>query len=374
MATILREAFVNATMADTTYEKAGVDTERADLALKGFTEQIRRTWLQHQTGFGAVKLNLGFFANVIDLGGIGLAISTDGVGSKVLVAQMMQQYDTLGIDCVAMNVNDLLCVGAKPVSMVDYIAIQDPNPNVMTQIATGLSQGARMANISISGGETAQLPEIVRGYREGEGLDLAGTAIGTVALDKILVGQDLQEGDSIVGIESNGIHSNGLTLARHVLFSRNQFSVESTIPTLPCTLGQELLKPTHIYVPEVLEILDRGVAAKAFVHVTSDGFLNLARVEAKVGFVLDWLPSTPPIFSAIQEYGNVADAEMFHVYNMGIGFCVIVSPSEADDVVSIVESHGKRAHKIGRVIQDPRRRVFIEPKGLVGENKRFRKG
>ncbi len=361
------------TVHTATYIEAGVDTEREEIGLQRLIQRIRQTWPQGE-GVGSVKLDIGFFANVINLGGgIGLAISADGVGSKVLIAQMMGKYDTVGIDCVAMNVNDILCVGAKPVSMVDYIALQEPNPDLLDEISKGLCEGARLANISISGGEIAQLRDIVKGYQVGLGFDLAGMAVGTIPLDKIIIGQDIQEGDVIVGVESNGIHSNGLTLARWAFFERNNYTIKTAFPTLDHTLGEELLKPTYIYVPEALEILNQGIPVKAFIHITSDGFLNLTRVVAEVGYTIEELPPLPPIFSLIQHCGNISDAEMCRVYNMGIGFCVIVPPGEVERVLSIVHSHKKRAYRIGHAVSDKERRVQIKPLGLIGQRKRFHK-
>ena len=352
------------------YRAAGVDTEREEIALQRLIRKLRPTWSLGD-GTGSVKLDIGYFANVLDIGGIGLAISTDGVGTKVIIAQMMGKYDTIGIDCVAMNVNDLICVGATPVSMVDYLAVQELNPDMVEAIAEGLSTGARSANISISGGEIAQLRDIVKGYREGYGFDLAGTAIGTVPLDKILVGQALQEGDVVIGIESNGIHSNGLTLARHVFFERHHYPIEASFPTLERPLGEELLRPTHIYVREAVEILKQGIPVKALMHITSDGLLNLTRVAADVGYVIEELPPIPPIFDLIQHYGEISKAEMFQVYNMGIGFCLIVSADAVERVISIVRSHGKRAYAIGHAVWDKERHVALKPHGLVGKGNRF---
>jgi phosphoribosylformylglycinamidine cyclo-ligase len=192
------------------YKAAGVDIGEADAGLRNIVKRITATW--PKSGFGAVKLPIGYFANVVDIGGIGLAISTDGVGSKAIVAQMVGRYDTIGIDCVAMNVNDLLCVGARPVSMVDCIAIDRADAAVLDGIAIGLTEGARQAGVSICGGEIAQLPDMVRGF------DLVGTAVGTVPLDRIMIGRDLEPGDAVIGVASSGIHSNGFTLARRVLF------------------------------------------------------------------------------------------------------------------------------------------------------------
>jgi phosphoribosylformylglycinamidine cyclo-ligase len=355
-----------------TYRSVGVDIQNEELGLKLLTDQIKRTWTSK--GVGAVKLDIGRFANVIDLGaGMGLAISADGVGSKVIIAQMMQNYRTVGIDCIAMNVNDILCVGATPLSMVDYIAIEQAQPHILAEIAKGLSDGAMQANISIPGGEIAQLADVLKAHRPGIAFDLAGMAVGTVPLDRILVGQDVRPGDAIIGIASNGIHSNGLTLARKVLLETSGLDLHSDPRGLGHSLGDELLKPTHIYVREAVELLARGVPVRAFVHITSDGLLNIPRVEADgVGFVIDNLLPIPPIFDLIQDCGGVADEEMFLVYNMGVGFCVIVDPAGVDDVLSVVGRHGKRASVIGHVIEDSERAVQLPQKRLKGVGKEFR--
>ena len=352
------------------YQDAGVDTEREEEGLKLLVSRIKKTWPGGKE-FGAVKLDIGYFANVIDLGGIGLAISADGVGTKVLVAQMMDKYDTVGIDCVAMNVNDILCVGARPVSMVDYIALQDPKPRLLDEIAIGLCEGAKMANISISGGEIAQLQDIINGQQEGYGFDLAGMAVGTVALDKIIIGENIDDGDVIIGLESSGIHSNGATLARRAFFQQNNFTCQSEFSELDCPLGEELLKPTYIYVKEIMEMLDLGLDIKALAHITSDGFLNLTRVVSPVAYHIEELPPIPPIFELIKKHGRITEEEMFRVYNMGIGFCILVSPKDADRVISIARSHGKRAHRIGYATPDELRRVYVREKGLIGQGKTF---
>ncbi|GIX45896.1 MAG: phosphoribosylaminoimidazole synthetase [Candidatus Tectimicrobiota bacterium] len=353
-----------------TYRAAGVDTEQEALALERLLAQLRRTWPQ-APGTGTVRLDLGFFANVIELGGVGLALTVDGVGTKALIAQMLGKYDTIGIDCVAMNVNDLLCVGATPVSMVDYIAVQEPRPELLAALAEGLCRGARLANVSIVGGETAQIRDMLRGYREGEGFDLAAMAVGTVPLDRILVGQEIAEGDVVIGLESNGIHSNGLTLARRVFFEWHAYTVDTVFPALGHSLGEELLKPTHIYVREVLALLAQGLPVKALIHLTGGGWLNLRRVAAAVGYVIETLPPVPPIFSLIQEVGGISDAEMFRVYNMGIGFCVVVAAHAAPRALALLEAHGRKAYVLGHAVADDQRRVFLKPKGLVSQGNAF---
>jgi phosphoribosylformylglycinamidine cyclo-ligase len=356
-----------ATMVPTTYEAAGVDTAEADAGLRNIVERIKATWPPKGT-LGEVKLSIGYFANVIDIGGIGLGFCTDGVGSKAIIAQMMSKYDTIGIDCVAMNVNDLICVGARPISMVDYIAIQNADSKVLDGIGIGLTIGAKEAEISISGGETAQLRDVVNGF------DLAGTAIGIVQLDRIIVGRDLVPGDIVIGIESSGIHSNGLSLAREVFFERAHLSPHHVFPELSRSLGAELLHPTLIYVREIMDVIEHISKVKALVNITSDGLLNLPRVyNDEVGFLIDNMPQEPAIFTLIERCGAVDRTVMFEVYNMGIGFCVVVGPENVSAVLAILERHGRRAQVIGRVIPDRNREVHLPKEKLVGQGKKFRR-
>ena len=349
--------------ASDSYKEAGVDVGEADKGLANIIGRITATW--PQSGLGRVQLPIGYFANVIDIGGTGLAIGTDGVGSKAIVAEMMKRYDTVGIDCVAMNVNDLLCVGAKPISMVDYIAIEKADAAVLDGIAIGLAEGARQAGVSITGGEISQLPAVVRGF------DLVGTAVGLVPLDRIIVGRDLKPGDKVIGIASNGLHSNGFTLTRRVFFDIARVGVDHVFPELGCPLGEELLRPTHIYVPEILELLDRIASVKALIHITGDGLMNLPRVAAEVGFVLDTLPPAPPIFGLIERLGGISRAEMFEVYNMGIGFCVVVPERDADATLAILNRYNRNASVIGYVAPDPGKSVRLPQEKLIGRGKKF---
>lgn len=352
------------------YRESGVDTDEADRGVSRLTERIRKTWPGPGMP-GEVKLEIGYFANVINVGQTAIAICTDGIGSKALIAQMVHQYDTVGIDCVAMNVNDIICVGARPLSLVDYIAVQAANADLLDELAIGLCRGAEIAGISISGGEISQIKDIITGFRPGYGFDLVGTAIGEVAPNAINCGARVRAGDIVIGIESNGIHSNGLSLARRVFFERNAFKIDARFPELTLPLGLELLRPTHIYVPEVLEILRRIPDVKALVHITGDGFFNLTRVSAAVGFVLDNLPPPPAIFGLIQRYGSVSDAEMYQVYNMGIGFCLVVDPAQQDDVMAILAKHQRKAFRIGSAIDDPEKQIRIDHR-LIGKGKKFR--
>ncbi len=356
------------------YRGAGVDAEREEDTLSRLIEIAGETF-GFVKGIGRPVLPIGFFANVIDIGhGMGLALSTDGVGTKIIVAQMMQKYDTVGIDCVAMNANDVLCVGARPVSFLDYIAVQESKEDLLAQLMQGLKEGARLAGVAICGGEIAQTREMIASDREGWGFDLVGMCVGHVPLDRMILGKDVKPGDVIMGIRSSGIHSNGLTLARKVLFGQARYTVDTRFEEFGRTLGEELLEPTLIYVPEVVEAVEKGLTIKGLAHITSDGLLNLLRLtpdRADVGYLIDALPPIPPIFSVIQRSGNIADQEMFQVFNMGIGFCAVVSETDADAFVRVVRANGREAHHIGRVVHDPESKVVIGPHRIVGKGNRF---
>jgi len=364
-----------ATPSGMTYRASGVDTEQEESGLEELRACVEKSFAFRRGRLGAVQLDLGFYANVLDMGNnTGLAISTDGVGTKILIAQMMGKLDTVGIDCVAMNVNDVICVGAQPLAMVDYVAVESADPAMLGELAKGLLKGAELADISIPGGEVAQIREMIRGVREGSAFDLVGTCVGTVPLDRILVGANIRENDLVVGLRSTGVHSNGLSLARRVFFERLGWAADRYVPELSRTIGEELLEPTRIYVREAMAMLQAGLAVKAFAHITSDGFLNLARVQAEVGFVLDDIPEPQPIFHLIREHGAVSWEEMYDVYNMGIGFCVVVSANDAASVCSIAEQHGVAASIIGKAVNDPKKQVrltSVAAHGLLGKDGRF---
>lgn len=357
-------------VAPVTYTDAGVDNRLEEAGLRELGGWVNKTF-----ALNAMRplLPLGYFANVIALSpDQGLAISTDGVGTKLLIAQALGKYDTVGIDCVAMNANDVICVGARPISMVDYIAVQKIEPGFLGEIGKGLYKGAEAAAINVPGGEIAQVSEMIRDdVRRGYGFDLVGTCVGTVHPQRIIVGQAIKPGDAVVGIASSGIHSNGLTLARRALLKESLAALSEHIAELGKTLGEELLTPTNIFVREVLQMLDAGLAIKALIHITGDGLLNLTRVASATGYVIDDLPEPQPIFSLIRRRGRIEDKEMFRVYNMGTGFCVIVAPRDADEVVRIARQHEHGAKVIGYTVSDPRKRVWIPAYKLVGSGDSF---
>jgi phosphoribosylformylglycinamidine cyclo-ligase len=320
------------------YAKAGVDQGAADSAVAGLVRAL-----------GAIKLDRpslqvplpGHYASVIEIGeNAGIALSTDGVGTKLLVAEELGRFDTVGIDCVAMNVNDVICVGAEPLAMLDYIAVQKADPAVCEEIGVGLARGAELAGVEIPGGELAQLGDLV------SSVDVSGACFGTVALDAIVDGASIQPGDSIVGLPSSGIHSNGYTLARAALRGIGFDDARLGRP-----LGEVLLEPTAIYVKPIVELLRSAVEVRGLAHITSGGLGNLLRLAAEVGFEIgDPLP-VPPIFALIQEHGEVSEEEMYDVFNMGCGFCVVVPPSDEAAALALLRAHYPAAKRIGQVIE-----------------------
>jgi phosphoribosylformylglycinamidine cyclo-ligase len=351
----------------TAYTSAGVKSAGEMPGFKALLRHLAPTFAYPEPE-NRPTIDFGYYANVIPVApGLGIAISTDGVGTKILVAEALGIFDTIGIDCVAMNVNDVICVGARPLSLVDYIAVEAPDDRLLEQLGVGFAEGARQSEISIPGGELAQIPGMIRGHAKGSGFDLVGTCIGTVSLNRVLTGRTLEAGDRIVGLASSGIHSNGLTLARQSLIN-----FDEAVPEFGCTVGEELLKPTLIYVRFANRLLGSGADVKALAHITSDGFLNLNRVEANVSFEIDRLPDVPAIFALIQARGGVPDEEMFRVFNMGIGFVAIVSPADVDKTWQIAKATGYEAFDLGSVTGEAGKKVYIRPRNLVGQGDRFR--
>ena len=227
----------------------------------------------------------GHYAAVLEIApGLGVALCTDGVGSKLILAQQLGRLDTVGVDCVAMNVNDIVCVGAEPIAMLDYIAVEQLDAAALEQIAIGLKRGAELAGVEIPGGELAVLPELIRGHPSPAGFELSGTAIGTVALERIVNGGRCAPGDALIGLPSSGLHSNGYTLARRIAEGRHG----DRPPQLGGdTVGEALLEPTVIYVQAALALLRSATPVHGLAHITGDGVLNLKRLNAGVGFEID---------------------------------------------------------------------------------------
>jgi phosphoribosylformylglycinamidine cyclo-ligase len=320
------------------YAKAGVSQSAADDAVAALVGALNSV----AAGSGRQVLESGHYANVVRLDErTGIAVTTDGVGTKLLVAEQLERWDTVGIDCVAMNVNDVICVGAEPLAMVDYLAVERADAEVARQIGEGLARGAERAGIEIVGGELAQLGELIHG------LDLAGACFGVVALDALITGSAIEAGDAVIGLPSTGLHSNGYTLARGALAD-----IPLQDERLGRPLGEVLLEPTEIYVKPVLELLASGVAVRGLAHITSGGLANLLRLEAEAGYEIDDPLPVPPIFELIQELGEVGEDEMHEVFNMGCGFCCVVAAEDTDAATELLRRHYPAAQRIGRTSTD----------------------
>jgi phosphoribosylformylglycinamidine cyclo-ligase len=349
-----------------TYEQAGVGGQRDALSA---VQRYLTTTFDHPEN-AQVITGFGHYASVLKLTDeLAIAICTDGVGSKTLIASALDRYDTIGYDCVAMNANDIICVGARPIAMVDYLGVHTLDARRTGEIVQGLAGAAKEAGMAIPGGETAQLPEVIGSDGKIGGdetaFDLVGTCIGTVHPDRMMLGDEVEPGDALLGIRSSGIHSNGLTLARHVLLKSGKYDLKDHVSRLGRTVGEELLRPTEIYVRAALALWSGDVRTKGMVHITGDGFANLCRLDSPVGYRIESLPGVPAIFSLIQEAGSVETAEMYRVFNMGIGFVVVVSEASAEDARSRIDSLGYHCERIGTVTEESGI-VRIEPAGLVG--------
>lgn len=292
-------------------------------------------------------LPTGHFANVIAIdSNLGIALSTDGVGTKLLVAERLNRYDTIGIDCIAMNVNDLICVGAEPLAMLDYLAVEVADPDREAEIGAGLRRGAELAGIEIPGGELAQLGKVIRGF------DIAGACFGRVALDQIVAGKAVAPGDVIIGLPSSGLHSNGYSLAREAL---DDLSYDDDPEgRLGKPLGEVLIEPTAIYVKPVMELLRSQVAVHGLAHITSKGFDNLLRLEAEVGYTIDEPLPVHPIFALIQERKSVTNSEMRDVFNLGCGFCCVVAAEDEEEALRLLRAHHPQAQRIGVATDGPK--------------------
>ncbi|HXQ88560.1 MAG TPA: phosphoribosylformylglycinamidine cyclo-ligase [Solirubrobacterales bacterium] len=328
--------------ASDAYAKAGVDQGAADSAVAGLVRALGAI----QLGRPSAQVPLpGHYASVIRIDErTGIALSTDGVGTKLVLAEQLGRFDTIGIDCVAMNVNDVICVGAEPLAMLDYIAIERADPEVCEEIGVGLARGAEQAGIEIPGGELAQLGQLVRG------VDVSGACFGTVALEEIVDGSAVEPGDVVIGLPSTGLHSNGYTLARSALAE-----VPLDDERLGRPLGDVLLEPTEIYVKPIVELLRSEVDVRGLAHITSGGTKNLLRLAAEVGYEIDAPLPVPPVFDLIQELGGVSDEEMREVFNLGCGFCVVVPAGDEAAALERLRAHYPAAQRIGSATEGPPR-------------------
>lgn len=331
------------------YKQAGVDIDAATRSvdlLKKWVGRTRRPEVLADIGsFG------GFFALDNKKYREPVLVSgTDGVGTKLKVAQMMKVHDTVGIDLVAMCVNDILVHGAEPLFFLDYIALGKLEPELVEALVKGISEGCLQAGCSLIGGETAEMP----GFYEDDKYDLAGFAVGVVERSRLLDGKDVKAGDVVVALPSSGLHSNGYSLAREALLTRGGLNLDQAVEELGCTVGEELLRPTRIYVKTIHKLLEK-VEVRAMAHITGGGIIeNLARVlPAGLGALIEGKAlSRPPVFDLIARCGKVSLPEMYRTFNMGLGFAVLVSPDRVDEALGLLADLGEKAAVAGVVQPD----------------------
>ncbi|MGC8719840.1 MAG: phosphoribosylformylglycinamidine cyclo-ligase [Thermodesulforhabdaceae bacterium] len=327
------------------YKEAGVDLEKAVKLVDRIKPLVQKTITagakSELGGFG------GFFSiNCDEIKNPVLVASTDGVGTKLKVAFLARKYDTVGIDLVAMCVNDILVHGARPLFFLDYIAMAQIDLEVLESIISGIAAGCKEASCALIGGETAEMPGF---YQPGE-FDMAGFAVGVVDENNIIDGSGISFGDVIIGLASNGLHSNGYSLVRKIIFDKLGYTVDTFISVCGVTVAEELLKPTRIYVPVILRLLRKKVPIKGMVHITGGGFLdNIPRIlpQSCQAVISRKTWPVPPIFSFLQEVGNISTEEMFRVFNNGIGFMLIADRESSEIILEECQVMNVNAYKIG---------------------------
>lgn len=333
--------------AKLTYKDAGVDTKEGERAVSLMKEHVKKTFNPN------VLTGLGSFGSLfqLDIAGMKqpvLVSGTDGVGTKLKLAFLMDKHDTVGIDCVAMCVNDVLCQGAKPLFFLDYIATGKVKAEKIADIVKGIADGCLQSGSALVGGETAEMPDF---YSEGE-YDMAGFSVGIVDKEKIITGEKVSLGNKVIGIASSGIHSNGYSLVRKVFFDKMKMTVDDYVEELGTTLGEALLTPTKIYANACDAVLPK-FDVNGIVHITGGGFFeNIPRilpedaaVEIQIG---TW--DVPPIFPYIKKCGNIDKIEMFSTYNMGVGMMMVVDEKDAEEIVQALRNAGETANIIGEIV------------------------
>lgn len=329
------------------YKESGVDITAGYEAVSLMKSHIQRTLTSGVLG------GIGGFGGLfeLDLTGITkpvLVSGTDGVGTKLKLAFLMDRHDTIGIDAVAMCVNDIICCGAKPLIFLDYIAVGVNHPEKIASIVSGVAEGCVQSGCALVGGETAEMP----GFYGPEEYDIAGFSVGVVDKDKILDSSKIKAGDLIIGLASSGIHSNGFSLVRKIFDVENK-DLMKYYDELSMTIGEALLTPTKIYVKPILALLDK-IKVKGISHITGGGFYENIPRALPEGFAAKIQRSSltiPPVFSLMQGIGNIPEREMFNVFNMGTGMCLFIDPSDADETLRILAENGAAATIIGEVAQ-----------------------
>ncbi|EML7216584.1 phosphoribosylformylglycinamidine cyclo-ligase [Enterococcus faecium] len=338
------------------YAKAGVDVEAGYEVVERIKKHVKKT--ERLGMMGAIGGFGGCFdLSVFQLKEPVLVSGTDGVGTKLAVAIEADKHDTIGIDCVAMCVNDILAQGAEPLYFLDYLATGKNDPLRLENVVKGVADGCVQGNMALIGGETAEMP----GMYSGNDYDLAGFAVGIAEKSQLLTGETINPGDVLLGIASSGIHSNGYSLVRKIFFEQQQFSLSSKLPELKKTLGEELLEPTKIYVSSLLPLI-KEKKIKGAAHITGGGFVeNIPRMLPESMAAQIKLGSWPilPIFGCLQKYGEIPEMEMYEIFNMGIGMVLAVQESKVKEIVHGIEQAGEKVYEIGKVIAKEKHRVVF---------------
>ena len=329
------------------YKSAGVDIEAGYKAVELMKEHVKGTMRPEVLG------GLGGFSGAFslekfkDMEKPTLVSGTDGVGTKLKLAFLLDKHDTIGIDCVAMCVNDIACAGGEPLFFLDYIACGKNEPEKIASIVKGVAEGCKQAGAALIGGETAEMP----GFYPVDEYDLAGFAVGIVDEKKLITGKDIQDGDVIIGIASSGIHSNGYSLVRKV-FPMREPSLNEYVETLGCTLGEALLTPTKIYVKALDSMKKAGITIKGCSHITGGGFYeNIPRMlpDGVRAVIKKDSYDVLPIFKLLQQSGNISEEMMYNTYNMGIGMMLVVNKEKAKETIQAIEASGEKAYEIGKI-------------------------
>ncbi len=340
------------------YSDVGIDVDKIKSIHNSIGKNIRSTHFLPKKG--KVISGFGHYAGLIEFEKKIMTLHTDGVGSKILVAQAMNKYNTIGIDCIAMNVNDTVCLGATPVAYLSYVALEKTNDSLLKEITKGLVKGASTSNVAIVGGETAILPDIITGQKKDYNFDLAGMILGTLDnKKKVILGDKIVHGDIIIGIKSSGIHSNGLTLAREVLLK--QYDINDKAEFIKKSVGAELLTPTSIYSNVILKLVEKfATKIHGLAHITGGAFTKLKRLNESVDYILDNMPGISGIFKQIMMDGNISEKEMYRTFNMGIGFCIIAARDSAGEIIETIQNEKMESKIIGNVKRNGTGSSFIK--------------
>lgn len=357
------------------YASAGVDEEREqDVFARVMRPWLARTRVASPLVTSITGLASGYFATLMQIPpGPPIALTTDGVGTKILLAREAGRWEPVGIDCVANNVNDVICVGAVPLVLLDYIATDRIDAGVLEEVARGLYRGADEAGIAIPGGEIAQIGAMLASSAGGGPmLDLVGTAVGAIPDGRVPVdGSQVHEGDVVIALPSSGLHSNGYSLARRALFETAGLALDSFVPGSGQRLADALLAPTRVYVRAAEALWAAGVVPRGLAHISGGGLLNLARLAANVSYALDALPPAPPVFGLIASAGQIPAATMYATFNMGTGFCAVVCPDDVPTAVEALSGAGEDPVVAGSVTGRSGRYVSIPAAGLLGRGDVF---